>query len=76
MHTVALHPRSHLTVDEHDAVARLHPINAIRIGQTARFTVADLDAVGEPLGAVSVELPLRRSGCLLPSWDELTACRI
>jgi threonine aldolase len=27
----------------------------------------------QQLGAVQLELPLREAGCLLPSWDELTA---
>jgi threonine aldolase len=31
-----------------------------------------IPAVGD-LGAVQLELPLREAGCLLPSWDELTA---
>lgn len=69
--TVALHPRSHLDHDESNALEQLHPIRALRVGSTAPFTVADLDAVGEPLGAVTVELPLRQSGCLLPTWDQL-----
>ncbi len=31
-----------------------------------------IPAVGD-LGAVQLELPLREAGCLLPSWEELTA---
>lgn len=71
--TVALHPLSHLDFDELNAIERLHPLRAIRLGRTAPFGVAELDAVGEPIGAVTVELPLRRAGFALPSWDELAA---
>jgi threonine aldolase len=38
-------------------------------------TVADLTAIPghDRLGAVQLELPLRDPGCLLPTWEELTA---
>jgi len=34
-------------------------------------TAQDLSMIKEPLGAVALELPLRRLGCRLPLWDEL-----
>lgn len=68
---VAVHPRSHVDMDEMGAYERLHPLRPIRLGGHAPFTVADLEAVGEPLGAVTMELPLRRAGYLLPEWSEL-----
>ena len=71
--TVALHPLSHLDLDELNAVERLHPIRAIRLGQTRPFGVAELEAVGEAIGVVTVELPLRRGGFALLEWDELLA---
>jgi threonine aldolase len=71
---IALHPKSHLALDERDAVERLHHLPLLRLGRDfAPFTAADLAAAAEPLGAVSVELPLRRAGFRLPPWAELTA---
>jgi threonine aldolase len=36
-------------------------------------SVADLDDIPGPLAAVSIELPLRDAGYLLPSWDDLVS---
>lgn len=70
---VALHPLSHIDLDEAGAYERLHGLRAVRLGRHRPFTAADLEGVKERLGAVVVELPLRRAGHLLPSWDELVA---
>lgn len=71
---IALHPRSHLALDEHDTLDRLAGLISRRVGpDRAPFTVEDLDRIAEPLAAVTVELPLRRAGFLAPSWDELAA---
>ncbi|KPF86262.1 hypothetical protein IP70_08105 [alpha proteobacterium AAP38] len=71
---VAVHPKSHIAVDESDAVERLSDIRLVRIGpDDAPFTLADLQGVKEPLAAVVVELPLRNAGFRAPSWDELVA---
>ena len=71
--TVVLHPLSHLDLDELNAIERLHPIHALRLGRTQPFGVTDLEQVAEPIGAVTIELPLRRGGFALPTWDDLTA---
>ena len=71
--SVALHPLSHIDLDESAAYERLHGLRPVRLGQHRPFTAADLERVAEKLGAVVVELPLRRAGHLLPSWDELVA---
>jgi threonine aldolase len=71
--TVALHPRSHLDLDEASAYERLHGLRPVRLGTHRPFTADDLEAAAEQLGAVVVELPLRRAGYLLPAWDELVA---
>jgi threonine aldolase len=68
---VALHPLSHIDLDEGGAYERLHGLVPARVGGTGPFTAADLDAIHEPLGAVVVELPLRRAGFRLPAWEEL-----
>lgn len=72
-HTVALHPLSHIDHDESAAYERLHGLRPIRVGDLAPFTVADLDEAGETPGVVTVELPLRFAGLLLPEWDDLVA---
>lgn len=71
--TVALHPLSHIDHDELAAFERLHPMRAVRLDGGRGFGVAELEGVGEPLGAVTVELPLRAAGFALPDWDDLVA---
>jgi threonine aldolase len=71
---VGLHPKSHLALDEQDALDRLAGLLPRRIGADHRpFTLEELQAVAEPLAAVTVELPLRRAAFQAPSWDELAA---
>ncbi|MCS7477319.1 threonine aldolase family protein [Umezawaea endophytica] len=71
--TVALHPLSHVDSDELGAFERLHPLRGVRLGGKRGFGVEELEKVGEPLGAVTVELPLRNAGFALPEWDDLVA---
>lgn len=69
---IALHPKSHIEGDERKAYERLHGLNGILIGKLdSPFTLSDLQKIHEPLGAIVVELPLRRAGFKLPEWDEL-----
>jgi threonine aldolase len=69
---VALHPKSHLAFDEQDALDRLAGLVPRRIGPDHRpFTLAELQAVTEPLATLTVELPLRRAAFQAPGWDEL-----
>jgi threonine aldolase len=71
---IALHPSSHLALDEHDALDRLAALLPRRTGSDlAPFTVADLEKIAEPLAAVTVELPLRRAGFLGTTWEDLVA---
>jgi threonine aldolase len=71
---VALHPKSHLALDEQDALDRLAGLLPRRIGPDHRpFTRADLDTLTEPLAALTVELPLRRAAFQAPDWNELSA---
>jgi threonine aldolase len=72
--TVALHPKSHIDLDEGNAYERLHQMIGLRVGDEHRpFTLQDLEKLHEPCGAVVVELPLRRAGYKLLPWDELVA---
>lgn len=70
---VVVHPMSHIELDEQDALWRLHDLRPIRLGRHAPFTRAHLEAVTDPIGAIVVELPLRRAGYRLPALDELRA---
>jgi len=71
---VVLHPKSHLAQDESDALDRLAGLLPRRLGSDhAPFTAAELARVGEPLAAVTVEIPLRRAGFVGTPWQELDA---
>ncbi len=71
---VGLHPKSHLAADESDALDRLAGLFPLRLGPDhAPFTAADLERVSEKLAAVTVEIPLRRSGFIGTPWRELEA---
>lgn len=71
---VAVHGLSHFVLHELDAPVTLHGIRLEHLtGEPRQPTVADLDAIAGPLAAVSVELPLRDAGYLLPAWDDLVA---
>ena len=71
---VAFHPTCHLEVHEQRAYSELHGLEAHLVGRRDRLLeLADLEAVGEPLAALLLELPQRDLGGLLPSWAELSA---
>lgn len=71
---VALHPQSHLVLDENDAAARLHNLNLIPVGdRNSLYTLDELHALGEPLGALVLELPERNIGGALRPWNEVAA---
>ncbi len=71
---VALHPKSHIELDERSAYERLHGLAGVRLGKDHKpFELSDLQKAAEPLGAAVIELPLRRAGYRLPEWDELVA---
>ncbi|HET7902715.1 MAG TPA: beta-eliminating lyase-related protein [Candidatus Nanopelagicales bacterium] len=71
---VAVHGLSHLVVHELDALPEMHGLRLQRLTSEPRPpTVADLEALAGPLAAVTVELPLRDAGYLLPTWEDLVA---
>jgi len=71
---IALHPQSHIAIDEDEAFERLMGLRGLRVGAPdTPFTVADLAALAQKPALVVVELPLRRGGFRLPTWDELAA---
>lgn len=70
---IVVHPMSHIELDEEGALWRLHNLHPVRLGKYAPFTAAQLGAVTDPVAAIVVELPLRRSGYRLPPLEELRA---
>ncbi len=71
---VALHPLGHLEKHERHAYAQLSGLRATWPTTAPRNPTADeITALGEPVGTVVIELPLRDAGFVLPSWDELVA---
>ena len=72
--TVALHPKSHIDLDESNAYERLHHLIGLRIGEDHRpFTLQELKDLHEPYGVIVIELPLSRAGYKLLPWEELVA---
>ncbi|MFR9789913.1 threonine aldolase family protein [Streptomyces sp. MB22_4] len=70
---VALHPMSHPEVHERDALSQVSGLRPVHVGSGPRQpTAAEIREVGEPFGALMLELPLRDAGFVLPSWEELT----
>src|SRR5580765_1490198 len=71
---VAIPDLSHLLKHEDDGPRRLHGFEFDHLTTGAATPTADdLRRLSPGLGAALVELPLRDGGCLLPSWDDLTA---
>jgi len=74
---VALHPQSHIAIDEAEAFEKLMGLRGLRIGYPdTPLNVALIEACaasGELPAVVTVELPLRRGGYRLPEWSELRA---
>ena len=73
---VALHPTSHIFVHEKANYQLLNHFTALPVGDRYRpWTVADLAAVPDRLGAVGIEIPMREIGGQTTPWDELEAIK-
>jgi threonine aldolase len=73
INTVALHGLAHLQMHELDAAWELHHLRPRFLTHEPRHaTVDELAEIAEPLGSVTVELPLRDADLQLPTWDELS----
>lgn len=71
---VAVHPISHLEVYEKRAYELAGGIAGIPLGQHHRLpTLADVEAISDPVAAVVLEIPMLELACSLPSWEELVA---
>lgn len=72
----ALHPTSHIFVHERSNYQLLGHFDALQVGDRHRpWTVDDLAAVPDKLGAAGMEVPMREIGGQNPSWDELDAIK-
>lgn len=72
--SVAFHPSCHLDTHEERGYQLLHDLFAIPVGpRNLPLTVANLNLVREPIGALLIELPQRSLGGTLPTWRELNA---
>ncbi|MFI5713252.1 threonine aldolase family protein [Kribbella sp. NPDC051620] len=69
---IAVHGLSHLLVHELNALEEVHHLRLERMTSEPRQPRPDeLSAIPGKLAAVTVELPLRDGGFVLPTWDEL-----
>lgn len=72
----ALHPTSHILVHERSNYQLLGHFDALQVGDRNRpWSVADLEAVPDRLGAIGIEIPMREIGGQAPSWNELEAIK-
>jgi len=73
---VALHPTSHIFVHERGNHQLLDHFQALPTGDRHRpWTIADLAAIPDRLGAVGLEIPMREIGGQLSTWEELEAIK-
>ncbi|MBA3823169.1 MAG: threonine aldolase [Ktedonobacterales bacterium] len=73
-HRVAFHPTCHLELFEQQGYRELHHLQGVLVGNPAHMmTLADLQAINQPLAALLIELPQREIGGQLPTWEDLTA---
>ena len=71
---VVFHPACHIDTHEGRGYERLHQLIGRPAGERDRLlTVADLDQVAEPAGALVIELPQRDLGGQQPDWAGLKA---
>ena len=71
---IVFHPACHIDTHEGRGYERLHQLTGRPAGERDRLlTVADLDQVAEPVGALVIELPQRDLGGQQPDWAGLEA---
>jgi threonine aldolase len=71
---IVFHPACHIDTHEGRGYERLHQLIGRPAGEPNRLlTVADLDQVAEPAGALVIELPQRDLGGQQPDWAGLEA---
>ena len=71
---IALHPLAHPEVHERRAYAGLSGLRSVWPTTAPRIpTPQELRDFDEPYAVLTLELPLREAGFVLPTWEELTA---
>ncbi|HZM82037.1 MAG TPA: beta-eliminating lyase-related protein [Candidatus Limnocylindrales bacterium] len=71
---VAMHPMQHLAAHERDAFTALSGLRPVWLTHDPRQpTLQEVTRLDERFGTLMLELPLRDTGFLLPTFDELTA---
>lgn len=74
--TLLLHPSSHLELHEEHGYREAHGLKArLTDNWHAPVTAGDIDAAGDDIAAVFLELPQRHAGGALPTWDALQAIK-
>nr|WP_042183451.1 beta-eliminating lyase-related protein [Kibdelosporangium sp. MJ126-NF4]CEL15526.1 L-allo-threonine aldolase [Kibdelosporangium sp. MJ126-NF4]CTQ92072.1 L-allo-threonine aldolase [Kibdelosporangium sp. MJ126-NF4] len=72
--TIAFHPQCHMEVHEHRGYEVVHGLSGLPVGDYhSLITLADLEAISEPVAALLLELPQRDLGGRLPAWEDLVA---
>ncbi len=70
---IGLQPRCHLMEDEAQGMAVVSGLVPFPLCPPTRLIEPDdLAGLAQPFGALVIELPLRRLGCRLPRWDDLS----
>jgi threonine aldolase len=71
---IGVHPLSHIVLHERDAYALLGGLRRVSPTTAPRNpTAEEVTKLGERIGTLVLELPLRDAGFVLPTWQELTA---
>lgn len=68
---IAFQPDCHMDFDEQDAYRELLDLQAIHIGNNQRPLLAGDFPLEQEVSVISIELPHRRAGFLLPEWQTL-----
>lgn len=69
---VAYHPLSHLEIHEEDGLKKLHGIEPLLLADKSRVIgLEDIQALGDGVACVLLELPQREIGGQLPNFDTL-----
>lgn len=69
---IAIHPQSHMQIDEHLAYKELLGLEAEMFGQIDQaINNKDINMLPRELSTICIELPTRRAGFKLPKWQDL-----
>ena len=69
---IAIHPESHIHLDEALAYKKLLGLEAVMFGREGRaISQEDITALPSDLSTITLELPTRRAGFQLPEWQDL-----